>query len=74
MMYICPCCGYRTLDEEPPGSYFICDICFWEDEDLQYYDPDFEGGANQFSLRQAQLHFKKYEHELLGSIFEFNRV
>ncbi|MDR2992886.1 MAG: hypothetical protein LBV11_03505, partial [Bacillus cereus] len=24
MKYTCPCCGYRTLEEEPPGTYEIC--------------------------------------------------
>ncbi|NIP43329.1 MAG: hypothetical protein GWN61_14025, partial [candidate division Zixibacteria bacterium] len=34
MIYTCPCCGYRTLDD-PPGSYDICGICFWEDDTVQ---------------------------------------
>lgn len=58
MKYTCPCCGYKTLDEEPPGTYEICSICFWEDDPVQYYDPDYSGGANTTSLRQAQ---KNYE-------------
>ncbi|MGM0924766.1 MAG: CPCC family cysteine-rich protein [Bacillota bacterium] len=60
MKYTCPCCGYKTLDEEPPGTYDICSICFWEDDGVQYSDPDFEGGANQASLRQAQQNFVKF--------------
>jgi rubrerythrin len=28
MKYTCPCCGYKTLDEEPPGTYDICKIVF----------------------------------------------
>ncbi len=51
MKYTCPCCGYRTLDEEPPGTYDICEICFWEDDPVQFVDPDYEGGANTPSLR-----------------------
>ena len=34
--YTCPCCGYKTLDEEPPNTYDICEICFWEDDGFQY--------------------------------------
>ncbi|MFV1884526.1 MAG: CPCC family cysteine-rich protein [Balneola sp.] len=30
--YYCPCCVYDTLIEEPPGTYNICKICFWEDD------------------------------------------
>ncbi|HDR7601985.1 hypothetical protein EXW32_12200 [Bacillus mycoides] len=22
------------LDEKPPGTYGICDICFWEDDEI----------------------------------------
>lgn len=58
--YTCPCCGYRTLDEEPPGTYDICSICFWEDDPIQYEDPDYEGGANHVSLRTAQQNFKEF--------------
>ena len=55
--YTCPCCGYKTLDEEPPGTYEICAICFWEDDPLQFEDPDYEGGANIPSLRKAQKNY-----------------
>ena len=55
--YTCPCCGYKTLDEKPPGTYDICPICFWEDDPVQYNDPDYEGGANHISLRIAQQNF-----------------
>ena len=55
--YTCPCCGYKTLGEEPPGTFEICDICFWEDDLVQFDDPDFEGGANGPSLRTAQKNF-----------------
>jgi hypothetical protein len=57
MKYTCPCCGYKTLDEEPPGTYDICSICFWEDDGVQYRDPDYDGGANNPSLRQAQKNY-----------------
>lgn len=60
MKYSCPCCGYKTLDEEPTDSYEICKICFWEDDGVQFRDPDYEGGANIVSLRQAQKNFIKF--------------
>lgn len=55
MKYTCPCCGYKTLTAF--RSYDICTICFWEDDAVQSDDPDFEGGANRASLRQAQQNF-----------------
>lgn len=57
--YTCACCGYKTLDEEPPGTYEICAICFWEDDAVQFEDPDYAGGANRLSLKAAQ---KNYQH------------
>ena len=57
MKYTCPCCGYKTLEEEPPGTYEICNICFQEDDSVQFKEPDYEGGANEVSLRQAQENF-----------------
>ena len=55
--YTCPCCGYKTLEDKPPGTYGLCSICFWEDDGVQFDDPDYEGGANEVSLRQAQENF-----------------
>lgn len=63
--YVCPCCGYKTLAAEYRGSHEICPICFWEDDGVQFDDPDFEGGANPMSLRQAQRNF-----QLLGACEE----
>lgn len=57
MKYKCPCCKNRTLLEEPPGTYQVCPICKWEDDELQYYNPDYKGGANKTSLNEAR---KKY--------------
>lgn len=54
MKYTCPCCGYKTLDEQPPGTFEICLYCYWEDDNVQFHDPNYEGGANQISLKAAQ--------------------
>src|SRR5687768_4161600 len=29
--FACPCCGYHTLDREPPGSLAVCPVCYWQD-------------------------------------------
>lgn len=60
MKYTCPCCGYKTLEEKPPGTYEICEICFWEDDPIQYKEPDYKGGANKVSLRQAQQNYVNF--------------
>jgi hypothetical protein len=56
--YTCPCCGYRTL-HEPPGSYDICKVCFWEDDGVQLLDPAYAGGANKLSLVECQENFRR---------------
>ena len=56
--YTCPCCGYKTLQSE--HEYDICPICFWEDDDIQFDDVDFAGGANDVSLRQAQKNYSEF--------------
>lgn len=55
--FSCPCCGHRTLDDESPGSHLICPVCFWEDDPVQFEDPDFREGANVPSLKEAQKNF-----------------
>jgi len=58
--HACLCCGYRTLDERPPGTFAICEVCGWEDDNLQADDPNREGGANRMSLRIARSNFRAY--------------
>jgi ribonuclease HII len=56
--FACPCCGNLTLAEEPPGSHGQCEVCWWEDDPVQFADPDYEGGANAPSLNQAREFFR----------------
>ena len=67
--YACPCCGYRTLEEE--GMYLICPVCFWEDDPSQSGRPDFDGGPNRVSLREAQKNFREFgacEKEMVKNV------
>jgi len=57
MKFKCPCCGYRTLSEAVRGSYEVCQVCFWEDDGLQFEYPDYEGGANSVSLIEARRNY-----------------
>lgn len=54
----CPCCGYLTLSSVPPGTFEVCPVCFWEDDDAQFRDPDYAGGANTISLNEARSNFR----------------
>jgi hypothetical protein len=60
LKHLCPCCGYKTLDKEPPGTFDICPVCYWEDDNIQFDNPLYEGGANEMSLEKARLNFKKF--------------
>ncbi len=53
----CPCCGCFTLGEEPPGTFEICPVCWWEDDSVQFADPDYAGGANAPCLRRARREY-----------------
>lgn len=52
-LYFCLCCGYKTLEEKPSGTYEICHICGWEDDSG-------DGGANHVTLKEAKENFKKF--------------
>lgn len=58
--FICPCCGYPTLDEK--ASYEICILCNWEDDGQNDSNKDVVmGGPNaHYSLTEARENFKKY--------------
>ena len=53
----CPCCGYLTLSDWNDGSWELCSVCNWEDDEVQFRNPDYEGGANRKSLHQARVCF-----------------
>jgi hypothetical protein len=58
----CPVCEALSFNSQDfPGSYFICEECGWEDDNFQYYDPDYEGGVNDVSLNQARENYKLYK-------------
>jgi Cysteine-rich CPCC len=71
MKYACPCCGHKTFSQPPNGTYDLCEVCFWEDDGIQFEDPNYEGGANRVSLRQAQKNYLKFgacEEEAIPSV------
>lgn len=53
----CSCCGFLTLPKPPPGTFWICPVCDWEDDNIQFRDPNYEGGANKVSLAQARRNY-----------------
>ena len=61
-MVKCPVCGKYDFEER--DDYDVCDICGWENDDLQNNDPGYEGGANWPSLNQARANYKKYGEKM----------
>lgn len=55
--FSCPCCRYLTLEVQSPGSYEICPVCYWEDDPVQFQNPEHDHGANRVSLDQARKNF-----------------
>jgi hypothetical protein len=65
-LHYCLCCGYRTIEgyetafgyTTPPYTSCICPICFWQDDPVDYDEPDVSaGGPNHVSMKQAQRNF-----------------
>lgn len=54
-LFCCPCCNFKTLDER--GQYFICKVCFWEDDGNN--DETKYSSVNRMFLREARENFIK---------------
>lgn len=59
MLLACPCCGFNTIEDQMYGSYILCPICDWEDDQVQLANPCSRGGANHYSLAEQQMKFGK---------------
>lgn len=35
-------------------------MCYWEDDNIQFDNPLYEGGANKMSLEEASRNFKEF--------------
>ena len=55
MNLACPSCGFMTVEEETYGTFEICYICNWQDDQVQLANPCTNGGANSKSLLESQL-------------------
>ena len=63
MEYPCPCCG-NILEDDEPHNWGICSVCMWEDDPVQFDDPDYAGGANDISLNLYRELFFRYRAEI----------
>lgn len=49
------------MTEEPPGTFEVCPVCYWEDDEVQFKNLDYEGGANTVSLRVARENYARLQ-------------
>lgn len=73
----CPCCGEGLV--EFGHVYDICEVCWWEDDPLQYQYLYYAGGANKMSLYQARKAYRKgirfpYRHHRLVRFKQFQKA
>lgn len=52
----CPICEQTLFPCH--DSSFICKVCGWEDDGIQYNDHDYDGGANVMSVNQYRQWWK----------------
>ena len=57
MRVLCRCCKKYWIEDD---VHDICVVCGWEDDPVQNDDEDWEGGANNLSLRE----YRKRVNEL----------
>jgi hypothetical protein len=53
LLDVCPCCLYRTLQEQ--GGYNVCPICLWEDDGQRKLDV--YSHPNRMTLREGRAIF-----------------
>ena len=57
---ICPCCGYRTIENR--CEFEICKVCWWEDDgqDNEIADKYGTGVNDEITLTQGRYNFLEY--------------
>jgi hypothetical protein len=58
--FACPCCACLTLPSEPPGTFGLCPVCFWADDEAQFHDPELATGQNPTSLNEARRFYHRF--------------
>ena len=58
----CPCCGYYTIDDDGCEVVTdICEVCYWQYDEVAHENPDSVIGPNHgVSLNQAREYCKKF--------------
>jgi len=56
----CLCCGYLTIDDSNEVITDICEICFWQYDEVAQDNPDKIIGPNSVSLNTAKKNYKLF--------------
>lgn len=56
----CPCCGYLTIDDSDEVIVDICEVCFWQYDEVCQENPDRVTGPNHVSLNTARKNYKLF--------------
>ena len=59
-MIRCPCCNYLTIDDYLNPIVEICEVCYWQYDEVAQKNPDKIIGPNQVSLVHAKINYIKY--------------
>ena len=70
-LFVCPCCGQNTLEEDYEDSYEICPECGWEREYAYELHPDKVLGFSNgdISLNMARAYWNRYHRQIPYEFF-----
>ena len=55
-MIKCPVCGQYEFEGD--NDFDSCDVCHWQNDGVQFDDPDYWGGANDLSLNDYRAEWE----------------
>jgi len=56
----CPCCGFYTIESTDEVIVDICEVCFWQYDEVAHEHPDSTIGANHVTLNDARQNFMSF--------------
>ncbi|WP_231637337.1 CPCC family cysteine-rich protein [Paenibacillus sp. FJAT-27812] len=69
----CPCCDFFTFGSKEEAFFEICEVCFWQYDEVAHDKPEINIGANHISLNQAKGNYRDfgaYERKFKDSVRE----
>lgn len=57
---ICPCCRYFTIESDDEVIVDICEVCFWQYDEVAHNESDTLRGANHATLNKARKNYRTF--------------